>query len=823
MKVNKYIIINILFILVNKNHFEFLYIIGRGGFGKVWRVCLKKTNEYFALKEMSKLRIIDKRSEESIMSERNLLSNLNHPFIVNMHFAFQDFYNLYLIMDLLTGGDLRYHIANRRTFTEAETKFFISNMILALEYIHSKNIIHRDIKPENLVLESNGYLRITDFGVAKINEKDNSSETSGTPGYMAPEVILVLNHSFPSDFFALGVIGFEFMLGYRPYLGRSRKEIKQLIINRQAKIKNDEIPDDWSINAVDFINNLLIRKAEQRLGYNGIHELKDHPWMSDVDWEELKLKKVNPPFIPPNKENYDKHYCEGEEEIGEDTIERYQMYAQSELFPEVFKNYTFCNLSYLSNYHIKKLKRFKENIKIKDIIEKNVNKAIDEQKDNIDFGKKIIIQKEIHKIEYDGKNNLENSKDNGLNLNNNSYNKENKKKNLNINKKENILSKSVDELKQYNINYNNNKENNSIQNSIENKENKNELINSKINNKNKEYKTIDQDINNIIKNNLDNNSNANFNSIEVNKAASKNRKKILCKRNNLPKNKKSKEKKENKENIIYNNYINLNFNNFSNKNYNINNNLYGGSISSNKKITNIKALSNTTRKQNSKSNNNINKKKFEKSGSMNILSNKKNMFSHILSPNKGKISLKTLNKKNISKSKNLNAKSNKNNINGIISSKKIDYNNWNNLFNKKFHIFMDVLNKKNEKNTEKCHSSYGFNNKEDNSTCKRNKNSSKLSKSYRSLSMYNISNNTKYDMKYLNYNNSKNDIKLKNKTYNAISSSKSASKSHNKKKKIINSQIFFLNNVRAQKHDKIKSLKNSFDYKNKIQKFYSKK
>ena len=146
---------------------------------------------------MSKVKIIDRRSEVSIMSERNLLSKIRHPFIVNIYFAFQDFYNLYLVMDLLTGGDLRYHIAHKRTFSEKQTKFIIANMLLALDYIHSQNIIHRDIKPENLVLESNGYARITDFGVAKINEPDNSSETSGTPGYMAPEVILVQNHSFP--------------------------------------------------------------------------------------------------------------------------------------------------------------------------------------------------------------------------------------------------------------------------------------------------------------------------------------------------------------------------------------------------------------------------------------------------------------------------------------------------------------------------------------------------------------------------------------------------------------------------------------------------
>ena len=328
-----------------------MYIIGRGGFGKVWKVRLKKANELFALKEMSKVKIIDRRSEISIMSERNLLSTLHHSFIVNMHFAFQDFYNLYLVMDLLTGGDLRYHIAHKRTFTETQTKFIIANMLLALEYIHNKNIIHRDIKPENLVLESNGYVSITDFGVAKINEEDNSSETSGTPGYMAPEVILVQNHSFPSDFFALGVIGYEFMLGYRPYLGRGRKEIKQLIISKQAKLRNDDIPDDWSNESMDFINHLLQRKPKKRLGYNGIEEIKNHPWMKDIEWELLYRKKIEAPFVPPtSKENFDKRYCEGQDNVGEETIERYELYLQSDLYGGVFLNYTFVNMDYISKF-----------------------------------------------------------------------------------------------------------------------------------------------------------------------------------------------------------------------------------------------------------------------------------------------------------------------------------------------------------------------------------------------------------------------------------------------------------------------------------------
>ena len=337
--------------IVNRNFFEFLYIIGRGGFGKVWKVKLKKTNEYFALKEMFKVKVIDRRSEVSIMSERNLLSKLKHPFIVNMHFAFQDFSRLYLVMDLLSGGDLRYHIAKKKTFSEQETKFFIANLILSLEYIHNQKIIHRDVKPENLVLDSNGYVRLTDFGVAKINESDNSSETSGTPGYMAPEVILVQNHSYSADFFALGVIGYEFMMGYRPYLGRSRKEIKELIISKQAKIKKEELPEDWGIVASEFINSLLQRKPSKRLGYNNISEIKNHPWMIDIDWELLNKKELKAPFIPyPNKENFDKEYCEGEEKIGEETLERYDEYIQSEFFEGLFQNYTYVDMGKIADY-----------------------------------------------------------------------------------------------------------------------------------------------------------------------------------------------------------------------------------------------------------------------------------------------------------------------------------------------------------------------------------------------------------------------------------------------------------------------------------------
>ena len=173
-----------------------------------------------------------------------------------MQYAFQDHENLYLVMDLLTGGDLRYHVSKHRRFSEEQTKFFVCCILLGLEYIHTNNILHRDIKPENLVLDDKGYVRITDFGIAKFYQKENSSETSGTPGYMSPEVMCAQNHTIAVDYFALGVMTYEFMMGVRPYTGKSRKEIKEKIMAKQVQVKKQDIPDGWSTEAADFINRV---------------------------------------------------------------------------------------------------------------------------------------------------------------------------------------------------------------------------------------------------------------------------------------------------------------------------------------------------------------------------------------------------------------------------------------------------------------------------------------------------------------------------------------------------------------------------------------
>jgi len=291
---------------ISKMNFNFSHVVGKGGFGKVWKVDLKKTKQIYAMKEMSKAKIITKRSVSSVMNEKQLLSTMKHPFLVNMVHAFQDRENLYLVMDLMPGGDLRYHLGRQRRFTEEQTKFFIACIVLALEYMHLNGVIHRDIKPENLVLDNQGYVRVTDLGIARVWRPDNASDTSGTPGYMAPEVMCRQNHGVAADYYAVGVMAYEFMMGKRPYLGRSRKEIRDNILAKQVQIKKNEIPENWSLEAADFVNRLIQRKPANRLGLNGPSEVKNHPWFKDFPWTKLMNKQLEPAFVPASKDdNFD--------------------------------------------------------------------------------------------------------------------------------------------------------------------------------------------------------------------------------------------------------------------------------------------------------------------------------------------------------------------------------------------------------------------------------------------------------------------------------------------------------------------------------------
>ena len=394
---------------LNRNMFEFNTVIGKGGFGKVWKVQYKKTNEYFALKEMSKRKILDKKSEKSINSERKFLSILNHPFIVNMHYAFQDNDNLYLVMDMLSGGDLRYHCSRYRSFSEEQTRFFIACITYSLEYIHTNNVIHRDIKPENLVLDDKGYVRVTDFGIAKYNTADNSSETSGTPGYMSPEVMNAENHSFTADFFAIGVIGYEFLMGFRPYNGKNRKEIKEKIFGEKVEITLNQKKKGWSDDVIDFINKLLERNKDLRLGANkGIQELKEHQWLKYYPWDELEQKILPAPFVPEEIDNFDKSYCESEEKITQETKLRYKKIYSSNTYKIAFVDFYF-NKD-IAKYQRKqvKSKKVKNIIKNEENNNENKNENMDEKNTANNNVEEIFIS---GKDEIIDKNNNNNSLD----------------------------------------------------------------------------------------------------------------------------------------------------------------------------------------------------------------------------------------------------------------------------------------------------------------------------------------------------------------------------------------------------------------------------
>ena len=444
---------------LHKNNFKFLYVIGKGGFGRVWKIQSKKTKVKYALKEMSKLKIIDKKSEKSINSEREFLSKLNHPFIVNMHYAFQDKENLYLVMDLLNGGDLRFHISRYRKFSEEQTRFFIANMVYALEYIHENNVIHRDIKPENLVLDEKGYVRITDFGIAKENMPDNSSETSGTPGYMAPEVMKSRNHSFPVDFFAIGIIGYEFMTGSRPYCGKNRKEIKEQMLSKPAIINEGNLAQGWSQESADFINKLLERKDSKRLGYKeGAKELMKHHWLKYYPWDELKSKTLLAPFIPDPKDNYDKNYCESIDKISEETKSRYEEIYCSANFRKMFVNFYFNEDEIMKERKEKEEKEKKEREE-KEKKENNLNKTASSEIDN------------KNKVNYIQKYNINNSGGYNNNYYSHFLNKENEIINQTNNKpnnnNQNYNSNSTNIIKNIRVNkiHNNNSNNNKPENS----------------------------------------------------------------------------------------------------------------------------------------------------------------------------------------------------------------------------------------------------------------------------------------------------------------------------------------------------------------------
>ena len=265
------------------------------------------------MKEISKVKALIKKSINSIRMERAILKDIHYNFISNLYFSFQDKDFLYLIIDYYPGGDLRFYLEQNIQFNEKQIKFFVANVVLSLRYLRLNNILHRDIKPDNLVFDKKGYLNLTDFGISK-KVKNNKiiKDKSGTPGYLSPEVLTGKNQTFSSDYFSLGIIIYELIFLERPFKGKTKQELAENILDNEINLTKDQLPNNFinspnADNLVDFINKLLKRKKEKRLGHKDINEIINHQWLKDINWDNLESKMLleeNIPFIPSPGDNF---------------------------------------------------------------------------------------------------------------------------------------------------------------------------------------------------------------------------------------------------------------------------------------------------------------------------------------------------------------------------------------------------------------------------------------------------------------------------------------------------------------------------------------
>ena len=290
---------------ITLNDFEKLKIIGRGSFGNVYLVRYIKTNRFYAMKVLFKSIIKQREEEEHTISERLLMAKLNHPLIVKMHFCFQDPKNLYFIMDLIQGGDLLYHLRLHNRFDDEKTRFYIAELILILEFLHENNVIYRDIKPENILIDKTGHIKLVDFGLSKIFEKNEKMYTiCGTSFYLAPELIIKKGYNCDADWWSLGCLVYELLSGIPPFKMEGN-DINTLNFDQPLKMDNC-----FSEEAKDLINKLLVKDPKQRLGAGdgGVEKLKQHPYFKSINWDDLKELKVTPPFIPEIRDDTDLKY-----------------------------------------------------------------------------------------------------------------------------------------------------------------------------------------------------------------------------------------------------------------------------------------------------------------------------------------------------------------------------------------------------------------------------------------------------------------------------------------------------------------------------------
>ena len=305
--------------------YESLKIIGRGAFGEV-HVCREiKTGKIYAVKKIKKDILLQKNQIIHIRSEQKFMSKVKSPWIVDLKASFQEDDYLYLVMEFCQGGDFMNLLIKKDILSEDEARFYTAELILAVESIHKLDCIHRDIKPDNILIDKNGHIKLSDFGLAKIsenlgqspilyNKKNKKNRPThqknfscvGTAYYVAPEVLKKTGYSEDIDWWSVGVIFFEMLVGYAPFCSEETKDVCYKVINWKKFLK---IPDDivLSREAEDLIAK-MINNSNERLGKNGVEEIKAHPFFKNVNWNNIRNTKA--PFIPELKNDYDTKYFE---------------------------------------------------------------------------------------------------------------------------------------------------------------------------------------------------------------------------------------------------------------------------------------------------------------------------------------------------------------------------------------------------------------------------------------------------------------------------------------------------------------------------------
>ncbi|XP_021291733.1 serine/threonine-protein kinase AtPK2/AtPK19-like [Herrania umbratica] len=276
--------------------FEILKVVGQGAFGKVYQVRKKGTPEIYAMKVMRKDKIMEKNHAEYMKAERDILTKVDHPFIVQLKYSFQTKYRLYLVLDFINGGHLFFQLYHHGLFREDLARVYTAEIVSAVSHLHANGIMHRDLKPENILLDADGHVMLTDFGLSKqFDENTRSNSFCGTLEYMSPEIITGKGHDKAADWWSVGILLYEMLTGKPPFIGGNREKVQQKIVKERIKL-----PSFLTGEAHSLLKGLLHKDAGKRLGSGptGSEEIKQHKWFQPINWKKLEAREIQPCFRP---------------------------------------------------------------------------------------------------------------------------------------------------------------------------------------------------------------------------------------------------------------------------------------------------------------------------------------------------------------------------------------------------------------------------------------------------------------------------------------------------------------------------------------------